>query len=276
MFVATAATFLREFRLHAPEVLARAEAALGASRREPRCVRLDGAAFALCPSISLDYALAERTSRAAVVPAAFAWSDLGSWAAIWEAADKDANGNAARGDALFEDAERCLVRSEGTLAAVVGLSDVMLVVTDDAVLAVHRDRAQDVKRVVDTLRRQGRAEARTHRRVHRPWGHYESLAQEGRCQVKRIVVEVGQKLSLQKHFHRAEHWVVVRGAAMVTRDADEILVSEGESIYLPLGCVHRLTNVGRIPLTLIEVQLGSYLGEDDIVRIEDQYGRVAG
>lgn len=274
MFVATAATFLREFGLHAPEVLARAEAALGASRREPRCVHLDAAAFALCPSISLDYALAERTSRAAVVPAAFAWSDLGSWAAIWEAADKDGHDNAARGDALFVDAERCLVRSEGTLAAVVGLNDVMLVVTDDAVLAVHRDRAQDVKRVVDTLRRQGRPEARTHRRVHRPWGHYESLAQEGRCQVKRIVVEVGQRLSLQKHFHRAEHWVVVRGAAMVTRDAEEILVGEGASIYLPLGCVHRLTNVGRIPLTLIEVQLGSYLGEDDIVRIEDQYGRV--
>ncbi len=187
---------------------------------------------------------------------------------------KDARGNVATGDALFEDADRCLVRSDGVLTAVVGLQDVVVVVTPDAVLAVHRDRAQDVKRVVDTLKRQGRSEAQTHRRVHRPWGYYESLALEDRCQVKRIVVDVGQKLSLQKHFHRAEHWVVARGAALVTRDHEEIPVAENECIYLPLGCVHRLTNVGRIPLVLIEVQLGSYLGEDDIVRIDDQYGRV--
>jgi mannose-1-phosphate guanylyltransferase/mannose-6-phosphate isomerase len=273
MFVATAATLLREFRQHAPDVLAHAAAALEAAAREQGCVQLGPAEFAACPSISLDFAVAEHTSRAAVVPATFSWSDVGSWAAIWDAAAKDARGNAARGDAMFEDADRCLIRSESMLAAVVGLQDVMLVVTDDAVLAVHRERAQEVKRLVETLRSQGRSEARTHRRVNRPWGHYESLALDGRCQVKRIVVEVGQRLSLQKHFHRSEHWVVVRGAALVTRDDAEVLVNENECIYLPLGCVHRLTNVGRIPLTLIEVQVGSYLGEDDIVRIEDQYGR---
>ena len=174
---------------------------------------------------------------------------------------------------LLEGSENCYVRSDGVLTAVVGLKDVVVVVTGDAVLAMHRDRAQDVKRVVDRLRRAGRHEAVAHNRVYRPWGFYESLIHSDRFQVKRIVVTAGHQLSLQKHFHRAEHWVVVSGSALVTRDADEVLVRENESIYLPLGCTHRLANPGRIPLTLIEVQSGSYLGEDDIVRFEDTYGR---
>jgi mannose-1-phosphate guanylyltransferase/mannose-6-phosphate isomerase len=177
------------------------------------------------------------------------------------------------GDVLLEGARNCYVRSDGIATAVVGLEDVVVVVTEDAVLAMHRDRAQDVKKVVDRLRAAGRKEAVAHNRSYRPWGFYESLIEGERFQVKRIVVAPGQQLSLQKHFHRAEHWVVVNGSALVTRDAETLLVRENESIYLPLGCMHRLENPGKIPLTLIEVQSGAYLGEDDIVRLEDTYGR---
>ena len=273
MFVFTARTLLREMQEHAPEVLAAIEQAVAAKKQDLDFTRLDPAAFAACPSISLDYAVAERTSRAAVVPTSIGWSDVGSWDALWERLPKDADGNAAVGDALLEGSENCFVRSDGILTAVVGLQDAVVVVTRDAVLAMHRDRAQDVKRVVDRLRASGRQEAVAHNRAYRPWGFYESLIQGDRFQVKRIVVNPGHKLSLQKHFHRAEHWVVVNGSAVVTRDNDEVLVRENESIYLPLGCSHRLSNPGRIPLTLIEVQSGSYLGEDDIVRMEDTYGR---
>jgi len=208
------------------------------------------------------------------VPAKLGWSDVGSWDALWEVSSKDDAGNALVGDVLIEQSTDCYVRSDGILTAVVGLKDAVVVVTEDAVLAMHRDRAQDVKKVVDRLRRAGRHEAVAHNLTYRPWGFYESLIQGDRFQVKRIVVQPGQKLSLQKHFHRAEHWIVVTGVALVTRDADQVMLRENESIYLPLGCVHRMENPGRIPLTLIEVQSGSYLGEDDIVRIEDTYGRV--
>ena len=207
------------------------------------------------------------------MPASLSWSDVGSWDALWEHSPKDDAGNVAVGDVLLEGARNSYARSDGIVTAVVGLDDAVVVVTKDAVLAMHRDRAQDVKRVVDRLRKAGRHEAVAHNRMYRPWGFYESLIQGDRFQVKRIVVTPGHKLSLQKHFHRAEHWVVVAGSAIVTRDAEELMVRENESIYLPLGCVHRLENPGRIPLTLIEVQSGSYLGEDDIVRIEDTYGR---
>jgi len=179
----------------------------------------------------------------------------------------------AVGDVVLEGARDCYARSDGMLTAVVGLTDTVVVTTEDAVLVMHRDRAQEVKKIVDRLRRAGRSEAASHNRSYRPWGFYESLINAERFQVKRIVVKPGEKLSLQKHFHRAEHWVVVAGTAMVTRDTDQVLVRENESIYLPLGCVHRLENPGRIPLELIEVQSGAYLGEDDIVRLEDTYGR---
>ena len=236
-------------------------------------MRLDPAAFAQAPDISIDYAIAEKTDLAAVVPADLAWSDVGSWDALWEIADKDASGNVEVGDVLLEHSRNCYARSDGIVTAVVGVEDVITVVTEDAVLVTHRNRAQDVKKVVERLRAAGRTEAIAHNRSYRPWGFYESLIRGDRFQVKRIVVHPGQRLSLQKHFHRAEHWVVVAGTAIVTRDADEVMVRENESIYLPLGCTHRLSNPGRIPLTLIEVQSGPYLGEDDIIRIEDVYNR---
>lgn len=273
MFVATARTMLSEMERLAPDVARAVRVAFDARQPDLDFIRLDAEGFKEAPNISIDYAIAEKTDRAAVVPAALGWSDVGSWSAIWEVADKDEAGNALMGDAVIEDSTRCYVRSEGAVTAVLGLEDVVVVTTPDAVLVTHRNQTQNVKRVVERLKRDDRAEAEHHNRVYRPWGFYESLIHGDRFQVKRIVVLPGARLSLQKHFHRAEHWVVVAGSALVTRDADVLLVRENESIYLPLGCTHRMENPGRIPLTLIEVQSGSYLGEDDIVRFEDNYGR---
>lgn len=273
MFVASARTLLEELEALAPEVLAAARAAVAASTRDLDFVRLDPAAFRAAPDISIDYAVMEKTRRAVVVPAAIGWSDVGSWAALWDVSEKDAEGNATTGPVELLDARNCYVRTEGVLTAVVGLEDAVIVVTDDAVLAMHRDRAQEVKTLLGQLKAHGRKEATEHRRMYRPWGHYEGLIKGDRFQVKKISVKPGAKLSLQKHFHRAEHWVVVAGTAIVERDSERIMLRENESIYLPLGCVHRMENPGMIPLTLIEVQSGAYLGEDDIVRFEDTYGR---
>ena len=273
MFVFTASTLFAVLERHAPDVLTAVRSAVSGRRQDLDFIRLAVEPFTACPNISLDYAVAERTDRAAVVPADIGWTDVGSWSALWDLGTKDQSGNVLVGDVLMEGATNCYGRSDGIITAIVGLTDAVIVVTEDAVLAMHRDCAQDVKKVVDQLRRRGRPEASQHNRVYRPWGFYESLIQGDRFQVKRIVVSQGHKLSLQKHFHRAEHWVVVAGSALVTRDAETVLLRENESIYLPLGCVHRLENPGRIPLTLIEVQSGSYLGEDDIVRYEDTYGR---
>jgi mannose-1-phosphate guanylyltransferase / mannose-6-phosphate isomerase len=275
MFVFTARTLLDELDAHAPDVTHAVRLAVAGRQSDLDFIRLGVEAFAAGPSISLDYAVAERTSRAAVVPADLGWSDVGSWGALWELGGKDADGNVAVGDVLLEAARNCYVRSDGMLAAVVGLDDAVVVVTEDAVLAMHRDHAQDVKKVVDRLKAAGRHEAVAHNRVYRPWGFFESLIQGERFQVKRLMVSPGCKLSLQKHFHRAEHWVVVNGSALVTRDDETLLVRENESVYLPLGCRHRLENPGRIPLTLIEVQSGPYLGEDDIVRFDDVYNRTS-
>ncbi|MFC7690429.1 mannose-1-phosphate guanylyltransferase/mannose-6-phosphate isomerase [Paeniroseomonas aquatica] len=273
MFVATARTLLRELGEHAPEVLAAVAEAVARRQQDLDFTRLEAAAFAQAPSLSLDHAVAEHTRQAAVVPADIAWSDVGSWDALWRLGAKDAAGNVAAGDALLVGAEDCYVRGEGILTAVVGLKDAVVVATPDAVLAVHRDQAQQVREVVRRLQATHRKEALSHARCHRPWGFYETLILQPRFQVKRIVVEPGRMLSLQKHHHRAEHWVVVAGTALVVRDAEEVMLQENESIYLPLGCVHRLVNPGRIPLALIEVQVGAYLGEDDIVRLEDAYAR---
>jgi mannose-1-phosphate guanylyltransferase / mannose-6-phosphate isomerase len=273
MFVATAATLVAELERHAPEVLRSVGTALAEAKRDLDFVRLGAGAFKAAPAISIDYAVMEKTDRSAVVPADIGWSDLGSWAAMWEVSAKDAGGNVAQGPVELVDSRNCYVRSEGILTGVVGLKDTVVVTTEDAVLVMPRDRPQDVKLLVERLRAAGRKEATEHRRIYRPWGHYEGLIQGDRFQVKKIQVRPGQKLSLQKHFHRAEHWVVVNGTAIVHRDGEEILLRENESVYLPLGCVHRLVNPGMIPLTLIEVQSGAYLGEDDIVRIEDTYGR---
>ncbi|HBK08518.1 MAG TPA: mannose-1-phosphate guanylyltransferase/mannose-6-phosphate isomerase [Acetobacteraceae bacterium] len=273
MFVFTARTLLEELERHAPDVLPPVRRAVAERKADLDFIRLDVDAFTACPSISIDYAVAERSDRAAVVPADLGWSDVGSWSALWDLGTKDAAGNVALGDVVLEGAENCYVRSDGMLAAVVGLKDAVIVVTADAVLAMHRGQAQDVKKIVERLKAAGRSEAVSHNRTYRPWGYYESLIQGDRFQVKRIVVTPGRQLSLQSHFHRAEHWVVVNGTAKVTRDSETLVVRENESVYLPLGCVHRLENPGRIPLTLIEVQSGAYLGEDDIVRLEDTYGR---
>ena len=273
MFVFTARTLLAELERYAPQVLTALRPAVSGRKEDLDFVRLDPDAFAHVPSISLDYALAEHTDRAVVVPADLGWSDVGSWGALWDLGAKDGAGNVAVGDVVLEGAANCYVRTDGIVTAVVGLQDAVVVVTEDAVLAMHRDCAQDVKRVVDRLRAAGRREAVAHNRVYRPWGFYESLIRGERFQVKRIVVTPGHKLSLQKHYHRAEHWVVVSGTALVTCNSTTRLVRENESVYLPLGSIHRLENPGRIPLALIEVQSGSYLGEDDIVRLEDTYGR---
>jgi mannose-1-phosphate guanylyltransferase/mannose-1-phosphate guanylyltransferase/mannose-6-phosphate isomerase len=273
MFVATAATLLAELERLTPALLAAVRAAVTEATRDLDFVRLAPEAFKRAPDISIDYAVMEKTAHAAVVPASIGWSDVGSWSALWEVSAQDAQGNASAGPVELLDARNCYVRSEGILTAVVGLEDVVTVVTDDAVLVMHRDRAQDVKTLLSQLKKNGHKEATEHRRSYRPWGHYEGLIQGDRFQVKKISVKPGAKLSLQKHFHRAEHWVVVNGTAIVERDAERILLRENESVYLPLGCVHRMENPGMIPLTLIEVQSGAYLGEDDIVRFEDTYGR---
>ncbi|GBR70474.1 mannose-1-phosphate guanylyltransferase/mannose-6-phosphate isomerase [Gluconobacter kanchanaburiensis] len=273
MFVTRADVFLSEIEAFEPSIHSHVGQAVLNRKSDLDFDRLDDASFRQSPDISVDYAVAERTKRAAVVPGTFGWSDIGSWDALWDLSPKDAEGNATFGDVFLDGTRNCYVRSDGIVATVAGVEDLVVVVTQDAVMVSHRDRAQDVKHMVSRLKKAGRKEAAAHNRMYRPWGFYESLIQADRFQVKRIVVEPGQKLSLQKHFHRAEHWVVVGGTALVTRDADQIMVRENESVYLPLGCVHRLENPGRIPLTLIEVQSGPYLGEDDIVRIEDVYSR---
>jgi len=273
MYVLTAETLLEEMQLYAPAVLSACRRAVEARSCDLHFIRLDQDAFREAPDISLDYAVAEHTHRAAVVPADLGWSDVGSWDALWEISPKDDGGNVAVGDVFLEHVQNCYVRSDGIVTAVTGLQDAIVVVTDDAVLVTHRDRAQDVKKVVDRLRAHGRHEAVAHNRIYRPWGFQEALTSGDRFQVNRVMVAPGGKLSLQKHYHRAEHWIVVAGVALVSRDGEETLVRENESIYLPLGCVHRVGNPGRIPLIMIEVQSGAYLGGDDVVRYEDEYGR---
>ncbi|MCW2285838.1 mannose-1-phosphate guanylyltransferase/mannose-6-phosphate isomerase [Rhodoblastus acidophilus] len=256
-----------------PEIAAAAAEAFTKARTDLGFLALDKAAFGKAPKTSIDYAVMERTSHAAVIPADIGWSDVGNWQAVWELSDKDDRGNAVRGHGVVVGGENCYVRADDTLTAVLGVKDVIVVTTDDAVLVLGAQYGDKVKELVDELKRRKRKEAQEHRRVYRPWGYYQSIDGGDRHQVKRIVVKPGHKLSLQKHFHRAEHWIVVRGVAEVTRDADTLMVHENESIYLPIGSVHRLVNPGKIDLELIEVQTGSYLGEDDIVRIEDVYHR---
>ena len=273
MFVFRADVLIGEMEEFAPEVLAGARAALAAAKGDLDFVRLDKDAFAQAPEISIDYAVMERTKRAAVVPADFGWSDVGSWAALWELAPRDEADNALSGDVLMEDSQGCYVRAEKGVAAVVGVEDLVVVVTGDAVLVAKRDRAQDVKAVVEKLKARGGEMHLNHPKVFRPWGSFESVDRGARHQVKQIVVKPGERLSLQMHHHRAEHWVVVEGVARVTRDDDTFLLNENESVFIPQGAKHRLENPGPAPLRLIEVQSGSYLGEDDIVRFEDSYGR---
>jgi mannose-1-phosphate guanylyltransferase/mannose-6-phosphate isomerase len=234
---------------------------------------LDEKAFAAAAQKSVDYAVMEKTRSAAVVPADYGWSDLGGWNAIWTLSQRDADGNAVLGDVVLLDARNSYAATSGPLTVLLGVDDLVVVVENDAVLVARRDRAKDLRRLVERLRTAGRSEADVHARVHRPWGSYQGLDSGERFQVKRITVKPGGRLSLQKHAHRAEHWVVVRGTARITIGKETRDLHENESVYVPIGEVHRLENPGKIPLELIEVQTGTYLGEDDIVRIEDDYRR---
>lgn len=279
IFVLTASTWHDAIERLRPDILAACTAAYRAGRKKNGFYHLDAATFRSCPSDSIDYAVMERLPDAVtgiesfVVPVACGWSDVGSWDAVWEAAQKDANGNVVQGDVMLQDSHNSLVLSKSRMVAGVGLEDIVLVETADAVMVARKSHTQDVKTIVERLKADKRSEANTHRKVHRPWGSYECLDSGDRFQVKRIIVTPGGSLSLQMHHHRAEHWVVVRGTARVTRGEETFLLSENQSAYIPLGTTHRLENPGMLPLEIIEVQSGPYLGEDDIVRFEDVYGR---
>ena len=273
MFLFRASVYLAELERHQPVMLAACRAALDAATRDADFVRLDKTAFAACPSDSIDYAVMEKTTDAAVLPISVGWNDVGSWSALWDVAEQDGDGNAHHGDVLAQDCRNTLAWGSGRLLALLGLEDVVVVDTADAVLVAHKDRVQDVKGIVATLKANGRSEPSWHRKVYRPWGSYDSIDMGERFQVKRITVKPGAALSLQMHHHRAEHWIVVSGTGRITRGDEVLLLSENQSTYIPLGVKHRLENPGQVPLELIEVQSGSYLGEDDIVRFEDVYGR---
>lgn len=274
IFMFRADRYLEVLEEYEPAMVDACRRALAAAKQDLDFIRLDEAAFAQSPDNSIDYAVMERTRDAVVVPMDVGWSDLGSWAALQEVSEPGPEGNVLIGDVLTEDTRDCYVRAENRLVATVGLKSTVVVETADAVLVADRERVQDVKAIVQRLQAQGREESANHRRVYRPWGSYEGIAQAERFQVKRIVVNPGQQLSLQMHHHRAEHWIVVRGTAKVECGDKTFLLSEDQSTYIPLGTTHRLSNPGVIPLELIEVQTGAYLGEDDIVRFEDTYGRV--
>ncbi len=274
MFLFRARRLLEELDQQAPAMHAGVVAAFEGAHVDLDFVRIDKAAFAQVPEDSIDYAVMEKTTRAAAVPVSCDWSDIGSWAALWAASERDADDNRLEGDILMLDSRHCYVRaSDRRMVALLGVDDLVVVDTPDALLVAHRGRVQDVKKIVEQLKAAERPEHMFHRKVYRPWGSYDSIDMGERFQVKRIVVKVGAALSLQKHHHRAEHWIVVSGTAEVTRDEEVFMLSENQSTYLPLGSVHRLRNLGKVPLELIEVQSGSYLGEDDIVRLEDVYGR---
>ena len=274
MFLFKAGRYLEELGEHAPAMLAAVRDAYATATTDLDFVRVDAGLFSAVPDKSIDYAVMEKTTRAAVLPVSCGWSDIGSWSALWMAGERDADGNLREGDTLVVDTRNSLLRSHDRhLIATVGVEDLVVVSTPDATLVAHRDAAQDVKRIVDQLKSSGRSEHSLHRVVQRPWGSYDSLEEGERFQVKRIVVKPGASLSLQKHHHRAEHWIVVSGTAEVTCDEKVFLLGENQSTYIPLGSVHRLRNPGKVPLELIEVQSGSYLGEDDIIRLDDVYGR---
>jgi len=279
MFLFRAQRYLEALGQHQPAMLAACRDAHAGRQADFDFLRLDAAAFAACPADSIDYAVMEPACRpdepeaAAVVPLDAGWSDVGSWSALWDEGEKDADGNVALGDVVTSGVRNSYLRAEARLLAVIGVEDHVVIETADAVLVAHKDHVQEVKGIVEQLKASGREEAGIHRTAYRPWGSYECLNLGPRFQVKRISVKPGAQLSLQMHHHRAEHWVVVSGTARITRGDETFLLSENESTFIPLGTRHRMENVGKVPLELIEVQSGSYLGEDDIIRFDDQYGR---
>ncbi|MBN3753921.1 mannose-1-phosphate guanylyltransferase/mannose-6-phosphate isomerase [Paraburkholderia sp. Tr-20389] len=274
MFLFRASVYLKELEKFAPEMLAACRASLDAAKDDLDFVRLDKEAFAQSPEDSVDYAVMEKTDKAMIVSLDAGWSDVGSWSALWDVAEKDGEGNVTKGDVIGFGNENCFLQSSGgRLVAAVGLDNLIVVDTDDAVLIANKKDVQHVKKIVEKLKAEQRSEAVQHRLVYRPWGSYDSIDKGARYQVKRITVNPGAKLSVQMHHHRAEHWVVVSGTARVQNGEHETLLTENESVYIPVGNVHALENPGKIPLELIEVQSGAYLGEDDIVRFDDRYGR---
>ncbi len=274
IFLSSATTLIKAFETHAPEMLDPCRKALDSARLDLDFLRLDEKAYAACDSISLDYAVMEKASNVKCMPLATEWSDLGVWPAVWEIMNKDAHGNVKRGDVIFHDTTNCYAHStDGACLSVIGLRNIFAVATRDAVVVAPKDRAQDVKHVVDRLKARGREEATNHKRSYRPWGWFEGLSAGDRFQVKCLMVKPGAQLSLQSHFHRAEHWVVVSGTVEVTVGNKTFLLTENESTYIPIGAKHRLVNPGKVPALLIEVQSGPYLKEDDIVRYEDDFGR---
>ncbi len=273
MFVFSAAAFLKETERLQPRIYSACVDAMAHGHRDMDFLRLGEAAFIACPADSIDYAIMEKTPKAAMVPVDMGWNDVGSWQSLWDIAEKGDSGNAVQGDVLTENVRNSYLRTDGPMVAAVGVEDLVIVATSDAVLVSHRSATQDVKKIVERLEREKRELHISHSTVYRPWGSYQSIDAGDRFQVKRIVVNPGARLSLQMHHHRAEHWVVVSGTAKVTCDGTEAILHENESTYIPLGKTHRLENPGKVPLHLIEVQSGGYLGEDDIVRFEDNYGR---
>ncbi|MDP5143065.1 mannose-1-phosphate guanylyltransferase/mannose-6-phosphate isomerase [Rheinheimera baltica] len=273
MFMFKASVFLAELKQHRPDIYTACELAMAEVDPDLDFIRVNKEAFIACPDDSIDYAVMEKTADAVVVPLDAGWSDVGAWSSLWDISDKDANGNVHQGDVLTVNSSNNYVFAETSLVATVGLDNVVVVQTKDAVLVAAKDKVQDVKAIVQQLKAAGRSEHKVHREVYRPWGKYDAIDNGERYQVKRITVKPGEKLSIQMHHHRAEHWIVVSGTANVTVAGKDTLLSENQSIYIPLGAVHALENPGKIPLELIEVQSGSYLGEDDIVRFSDRYGR---
>ncbi len=274
MFLIKASRYLAELCKFRPEIYEACKSSVADVQTDLDFVRIDSEAFEACPGESIDYAVMEETEDAVVVPMEAGWSDIGSWSSLWDISQKDFNGNATHGDVMLHETKNSYVRTDGQLIAAIGLDDIVIVSTKDVLVVVHKDTVQDVKLIAEKLKSESRVEWKINREVYRPWGKYDSIDNGNRYQVKRITVKPGAKLSLQMHHHRAEHWVVVSGIAKVTNGDKTLMLSENESTYIPLGVIHSLENPGNVPLEIIEVQSGSYLGEDDIVRFEDVYGRV--
>jgi len=275
MFLFKASRYLSELSKFRPDIYEACKSSMVEVRKDIDFIRVDSQSFEGCPAESIDYAVMEKTDDAVVVPMAAGWSDIGSWSSLWDISQKDGNGNAIHGDIILHEANNSYVRTDGTLVAAIGVDDLVIVATKDVVMVAHKDSVQNVKVIAEKIKSDLRAEWKTHREVYRPWGKYDSIDKGERYQAKRITVKPGAKLSVQMHHHRAEHWVVVSGTAKVTNGAKTFVMSENESTYIPLGVIHALENPGKVPLEIIEIQSGSYLGEDDIVRFDDIYGRVS-
>jgi mannose-1-phosphate guanylyltransferase/mannose-6-phosphate isomerase len=273
MFLFKASQYLKELETFNPDIVGTCRIAMENALEDKDFLRLDPASFKACPSDSIDYAVMEKTNAAVVIPLDAGWNDIGSWSSLWAVSDQDDEGNVVIGDVLTHNVHKSYLRAEHRLLTAIGVEELAIVETADAVLVAHKDQVQDVKEIVSRLKAMKRNEADLHRKVYRPWGYYESLDAESRYQVKHITVNPGASLSLQLHYHRSEHWVVVKGTARITRNDETFVLTENQSTYISVGVKHRLENQGRLPLEIIEVQSGSYLGEDDIVRYEDVYGR---